>query len=89
MREKVDIVGTDDLELFKKLSSKSVTIMSFNIRYNNASDGKNRWDLRKELVIKNINSYSPDFIGLQEVKNSQFKYINQELTDKYSVIGRG
>ena len=62
--------------------------MSFNIRYNNPNDGKNRWELRKELVIQNIKEYNSDFVGLQEVTYSQFQYVNSGLSDNYSVIGR-
>ena len=29
----------------------SLRVMSFNLRYGTANDGKNRWDLRKEAVV--------------------------------------
>ncbi len=88
IKEKVDLIGTDELNVFTELKSQPIKIMSFNIRYNNPNDGKNRWELRKELVIQNIKEYNSDFVGLQEVTYSQFQYVNSGLSDNYSVIGR-
>jgi len=41
--------------------------MSFNIRLGVANDGENHWDKRKELVLKTIQNFGPDLLGLQEV----------------------
>ena len=70
------------------LSSQTIKSMSFNIRYDNPEDGINRWDLRKDLVIKTIEDYSPDFIGIQEALDHQTKYIDDKLSG-YSFIGVG
>jgi endonuclease/exonuclease/phosphatase family metal-dependent hydrolase len=40
--------------------------MSYNIR-NNASDGPNHWEHRKELWASTVRSFDPDLLGLQEV----------------------
>ena len=39
--------------------------MSFNIRLGVANDGKNRWDLRKDLVVM-IKQFQPDLLGLRK-----------------------
>ena len=54
--------------------------MSFNIRLGVAKDGENRWDLRKELVVKTIREYTPDLLGLQEVFPMQEEYLTGKLS---------
>lgn len=61
--------------------------MSFNIRLGVANDGENRWDLRKELVVKTIREYKPDLLGLQEVFPMQEQYLRENLPE-YAYYGR-
>ncbi len=63
-----------------------VKVMSFNIRLDVASDGENRWDLRKEKVATMMNYYEADFIGGQEVQHHQLQYLLKNL-DGYAHIG--
>lgn len=65
-----------------------VRMMSFNIRLDVASDGENRWDLRKDKVAALIAFYAPDFLGGQEVQHHQLQYLLQQLP-AYSHIGVG
>jgi endonuclease/exonuclease/phosphatase family metal-dependent hydrolase len=65
-----------------------VSVMSFNIRLDVASDGENRWDARKEKVTGLMRFYAPDFIGTQEVMHHQLLFIRQELKG-YAHIGIG
>ncbi|MEO0066458.1 MAG: hypothetical protein RI983_1784, partial [Bacteroidota bacterium] len=62
--------------------------MSFNIRLDAASDGENRWDLRKDRVSGLMQYYEPDFIGAQEVLHHQLMYLDSSLSN-YSYIGVG
>lgn len=62
--------------------------MSFNIRLDAASDGENRWDLRKNRVASLMQYYEPDFIGAQEVLHHQLTYLDSSLL-QYSFIGVG
>lgn len=64
-----------------------IIVMSFNIRYNNPGDGINQWDNRKEIVVNLIEIHSPDFLGLQEVRASQLKYLDEQLVE-YSYFGK-
>ena len=59
--------------LFVTNCSAQTTIkaMSFNIRLDAASDGENRWDVRKNRVAGLMQYYEPDFIGAQEVLHHQ------------------
>ena len=63
-------------------------IMTYNIRYSTPNDGDNYWELRKDEVVKLLNFYTPDFIGLQEAMPSQLNFIKKNL-DGYNYIGHG
>ena len=64
------------------------TVMTYNIRYNSPKDGENRWEYRKNEVVKLLNNYNTDFIGIQEAMPNQLKYLNENLKS-YSYIGHG
>jgi len=64
----------------------TIKAMSFNIRLDAASDGENRWDLRKSRVASLMQYYEPDFIGAQEVLYHQLTYLDSTLVN-YSYIG--
>jgi endonuclease/exonuclease/phosphatase family metal-dependent hydrolase len=67
---------------------KPLRILSFNIRYDNPSDGAHRWSFRRDAVIKTLRDADPDLIGLQEVRKSQL----DELADRlpgYRWLGVG
>lgn len=65
-----------------------VKVMSYNIRLDVASDGENRWDVRKDKVAGLINYYEPGFAGLQEVQHHQLAYLRTQLPE-YAYIGVG
>ncbi|HEY6643733.1 MAG TPA: endonuclease/exonuclease/phosphatase family protein [Povalibacter sp.] len=45
--------------------------MTFNIRLPLTSDGANRWDARRELVVQMLRTENPDVIGTQELFKRQ------------------
>ncbi len=55
---------------------RELKVITFNIRYDNSSDGVNRWDNRKEMIVGFLSRESPDIIGLQEVLAHQLEYIS-------------
>ncbi len=59
---------------------------TFNIRYDNSHDGKNRWKHRRDSVVNYIKAQDIDVIGLQEVLHKQLKYIAKRLPD-YEYVG--
>lgn len=64
-------------------------VMTFNIRYDNAGDGENRWDNRKEIVRDVILYHNPGIIGMQEALHHQVKYTDSVLSDyKWFGVGR-
>jgi endonuclease/exonuclease/phosphatase family metal-dependent hydrolase len=77
--------------LFFALSSfgQDLTVMSYNIRYNNLDDGLNCWDLRKDELAAQIKKYSPDIFGIQEGLYDQVQFLNNYFIDfSYAGVGR-
>ncbi|MBU1369502.1 MAG: endonuclease/exonuclease/phosphatase family protein [Bacteroidetes bacterium] len=70
------------------LNAQSIKVISFNIRLDAASDGIDRWDLRKKDLSDFLIGEQAVFIGLQEVTKNQLDYLNLELHD-YAFIGVG
>jgi endonuclease/exonuclease/phosphatase family metal-dependent hydrolase len=62
--------------------------MSYNLRYDNPNDGVNTWDHRKESVLKLINYYRPEILGIQEGLHHQVAYLDEKLSN-YEYIGVG
>ena len=54
-------------------------IMSFNIRYGTARDGRNSWKNRRELVCDIFRSHKPDIAGTQEALRFQLDEIRADL----------
>lgn len=65
----------------------AVRVMSFNLRYATADDGDNRWELRRDRLIKTIQEFSPDLLGTQETLPQQVQYIGERLP-QYGHVGR-
>ena len=65
-----------------------VNAMTFNIRYDNKDDGKNRFDGRKAIIKKFFGENKPDVIGFQEVEDNQRRWLIDNLED-YTVLGMG
>ncbi|MGB9620640.1 MAG: endonuclease/exonuclease/phosphatase family protein, partial [Armatimonadota bacterium] len=53
--------------------------MSFNVRYPAKTDGPNRWELRRDLLVETIREKDPDLIGTQELYYEQGQYIVEKL----------
>ncbi|MCB9235669.1 MAG: endonuclease/exonuclease/phosphatase family protein [Bacteroidia bacterium] len=66
----------------------NLSVMTWNIRYDNPADGNNAWSNRQERVISLIKETDPDLIGMQEVLESQLKTLKKELKG-YAFVGVG
>ncbi len=67
---------------------QEISVMTYNIRLDVASDGENSWSNRKVDVVSQLKFYEPDIFGTQEGLPHQIKYIDDEL-QHYNVIGEG
>jgi len=54
-------------------------VMSFNIRYGSAPDGKNHWEKRQTLAVETIRRFDPDLLGTQETEDAQGAYLSAQL----------
>jgi len=67
----------------------NIDVMTFNIRYDNSSDGMFAWDSRKEMVYWLIEKYDPDILGIQEALQGQMDELNTALSGyRWSGAGR-
>lgn len=62
-------------------SAQTVRVMSFNVRYPSKTDGPNRWELRRDLLVETIREKAPDLIGTQELYDEQGEYIVSKLPE--------
>ena len=65
-----------------------IKYISYNIRYANANDGDNAWDIRKPATKEMIEREQPDVFGLQEALIGQLEYIDKNFPN-YSRVGVG
>ena len=65
------------------------SVMSFNIRYDNLGDGKNRWELRRPGCARLCStSTPPDVVGVQEALHHQVEQLAEDLPE-YAWVGVG
>ena len=65
-----------------------ISVMSFNLRVDCASDGINQFENRKRRILETIKTHSPDIIGFQEALDDVREWIREELSD-YVIVGCG
>lgn len=69
-------------------SEYDLSVMSFNIRYDEPADGNNQWSNRKEAVLKMWTETNPSIVGIQEGLQHQVEFLNNNLSE-YDFIGVG
>ena len=60
-------------------SAETLRILTFNVRYPAKSDGENRWEMRRDLLVATVREKAPDLIGAQELYYEQGQYIVEKL----------
>lgn len=68
--------------------ASDLKVMTYNVRYGTADDGENAWPKRRETLIRSIQHYDPDIIGVQECLDFQAEYIAAALP-QYRWVGVG
>jgi endonuclease/exonuclease/phosphatase family metal-dependent hydrolase len=75
--------------IFLSLKAQSLTVMTFNIRLNVASDSLNAWPYRKDKVASQILFHKIDLLGVQEALHDQMIDLEDRLPQyKYVGVGR-
>lgn len=67
---------------------RNISVMTFNIRYDNPGDSINAWPNRVGIVCDLLKIEKPDLLGLQEALWYQYEAIDSALTG-YSSIAKG
>lgn len=75
----VALVAATGVHSSHTTAAEPLRVMSFNVRYGTANDGKDAWPLRKELVTKTITDFGPDLLGTQETQPDQAAYLRESL----------
>ena len=70
------------------LQAQNLKVMSFNVRLSVDSDKENSWNNRKTDVLKLIEYYHPDVMGVQEPVPQQMKELKAGLP-QYDFVGVG
>ena len=65
-----------------------ISVISFNIRVDNAADGTNVWRKRRDAVVTMIERERPMLLGLQEAQPHQITYLSEHCPD-YAWYGLG
>ena len=68
--------------------STKIKVMTFNLRFQTVTDGKNSFEHRKERIMRMLRTEAPDVIGFQEVTDSMLAWLKENLSDYY-VLGHG
>ncbi len=76
------------LALVLQARAQGITVMTYNIWYDNPNDGENRWDNRKADLATQIQAEELDMVGIQEGLIHQVQFLDQRLTD-FTRIGVG
>lgn len=80
--------SADDKDTTEGADSSELRVMTFNIRYANPGDGPDRWDNRREAVVRMVRDVRPDVMGIQEGLAPQVAFLDSALTE-YSYVGVG
>jgi endonuclease/exonuclease/phosphatase family metal-dependent hydrolase len=64
------------------------TAMTFNVRYPSPKDlNEKSWEVRKDLVVRVVRQYGPDFLGTQEIVAEYLPFLEEQLPE-YAHVGR-
>ncbi|SFC98881.1 endonuclease/exonuclease/phosphatase family protein [Algibacter pectinivorans] len=70
------------------IKSQNLSVMTYNIRLDVATDGENAWNNRSQFLSSQILFYSPDILGVQEARPNQMADLKSALLD-YKAFGIG
>jgi endonuclease/exonuclease/phosphatase family metal-dependent hydrolase len=70
------------------IQAQEITVLTWNIRYDNPNDSLDRWSRRKEALAEEVRAHHPAIIGLQEALVHQVHYLDEQWPG-YGRIGVG
>ncbi len=73
----------------RHVDKDAVTVITFNIRYDNPGDSAYSWSRRAPVISNFLLKEKPDIVGLQEVLYNQYSFLDSVLANYVSVgVGR-
>jgi endonuclease/exonuclease/phosphatase family metal-dependent hydrolase len=85
---KVSTVFAAFLLALASLHAQPVTLITYNIRYDNPADGDDAWPKRRDFLAAQLRFHAPDVFGIQEGLKSQLDFLQEQLPD-YTCVGVG
>ncbi len=76
------------LLLAAALPAQTLTLLSYNIRYDNPGDGPDAWPQRRDFLAGQLRFHHPDVFGVQEALKHQLDYLQEQLPE-YAYVGVG
>lgn len=73
---------------FTNSVGQELSVSTYNIRLDIASDAENAWPNRKDFLISQLKFYAPDIFGIQEGLPHQVKFIDEQLPE-FNFVGEG
>lgn len=70
------------------IAQDGLAVMTYNIRYANAGDWENHWNIRKARLIQQVREEAPDIVGFQEALHEQVVDLESGLPG-YDWVGVG
>ena len=67
------------------MHGQMISLMTYNIRYDNPNDTPNSWTERKMDVADLIEYYDPDIFGIQEGLVNQVTYLDKQLNKHHAL----
>jgi endonuclease/exonuclease/phosphatase family metal-dependent hydrolase len=75
--------------VFMSANAQQISVMTYNIRFDNPKDFENRWDMRKNFLVNQLKFYEPGILGTQEGLYHQVEFLAKALKDyQYFGVGR-
>jgi endonuclease/exonuclease/phosphatase family metal-dependent hydrolase len=82
------ICSCKPIEIEDYSGDSDITVMSFNLRYDEPADEENQWENRKESCLTMLNEVIPTVFGIQEGLHNQISYLDNNLQN-YNYVGVG
>lgn len=80
------LLGCHKNNVLNAPQNTELSIMSFNLRYDNTKDGTHQWSNRKNACVQMLDEIKPDILGIQEGLDHQVDFLKSNFPN-YNVVG--
>ena len=82
------LLGLSILLIGASLPAQPVTVITYNLRYDNPGDGEDAWPKRRDFLVGQLRFQAPDIFGIQEGLHRQVVYLQEQFPD-FAMVGVG